>query len=73
MTEPEFLTTAEVGAVIRMSADYVARQCNAGNLRAKRLGKDWRIRRSDLDAFMSGDPAPAARQRLSARQMRRSA
>lgn len=64
MTTPdasEYLTTDEVAALIRTSPDYVARQCAAGNLRGKTLGKEWRIRRSEVDRFMQGDPAPATR------------
>jgi excisionase family DNA binding protein len=70
----EYLTADEAGEVIGMSADYVARQCRLGNLRGKKLGKQWRISRASLDAFM-GDakPAPPTRDRRSARQMRRSA
>lgn len=57
----EFLTTDEVAGVIRRTPDYVRRQCESGSLRAKKLGNAWRIRPADLDAFMSGSPAPATR------------
>lgn len=64
MTESPYLTTDEVAQIIRMDRDYVARQCNAGNLKAKRLGKTWRIHRDDLALFMAGEKkAPATRQR----------
>lgn len=68
-------TTAEVAALIRTSDEYVARQCSAGHMQAKKVGS-WRIRGSAVIDFMSGTgSAPAARKRekKSARQMRRSA
>lgn len=63
MTEHEYLTTHEVAEIIRKSADYVARQCALGNLRAKKLGTDWRIHRDAVDVFMAGGVAPATRTR----------
>lgn len=57
-----YLTTSEAAAIIRTSSDYVARQCDAGNLRAKKVGHEWRIHRDELDRFMaSGGKAPATR------------
>lgn len=62
--ESPYLTTDEVAAVIRCDRDYVSRQCALGNLRAKKLGTEWRIHRDDLALFMTGDvKAPAARRR----------
>lgn len=70
----DYLTVAEVADRIHMTEDYVTRQCKAGALKAKKLGNTWRIHVANLEAFMLDDsPAPAARQRLSARQQRRSA
>lgn len=60
-SECEYLTTAEVGAKIRRSPDYVARQCQAGELRGKKLGTEWRIHRDEVTRFMGGGPAPATR------------
>lgn len=76
MTDTPYLTTQEAGALIGKSPDYVARQCKAGAIKAKKLGNDWRIHRDALDAFMNPDAglaAPPTRKRLSARQMRRPA
>lgn len=67
-----WLTCEQVGTEIGMSADYVARQCKAGHLRAKKLGTEWRIHPDAIREFMDETaPAPAARERLSARQLRR--
>lgn len=66
-----YYTTAEVSAVIRMSTEYVARQCAAGNLRATKLGTEWRIQGAAIHAFMGASEEPAPVSRLSARQRRR--
>lgn len=67
-----WLNTAEVGELLRKTPEWVARQCHSGALRATKLGNDWRIEESAVAEFMSG-PVPAARKRLTARQLRRSA
>lgn len=62
--ESPYLTTDEAAAIVRMDRDYVSRQCAAGNLRAKKLGTEWRIHRDDLTLFMTGESkAPVARPR----------
>jgi len=48
----DWLDTVEAGELMRMSRDYVARQCALGNIRAKRLGREWRIARAELERFM---------------------
>lgn len=57
----DYLTAAEVGAIIRKTADYVARQCNAGHLRGTKLGNEWRIHRAEVERFMGLDKAPVTR------------
>lgn len=72
--EPEYLTTDEFAARIRMTPEYVRRQCKAGKIpNAKRLGKEWRIHRSSVEQFMSGTGVVAAARPLSARQRKRAA
>lgn len=69
----EYLNCAEAAEIIRMDINYVQRQCKAGAIRAKKLGTQWRITRSALEEFMSGERvAPPTRERRSARQKRRS-
>lgn len=63
MTGHEYLTTDEVAEIIRKTVDYVQRQCKNGNLRATKLGNDWRIHRASVDAFMSPGTTPATRTR----------
>lgn len=67
-----YLKTAEVAAVLRMGEEWVSRQCAAGNLKAKKLGTEWRINEADLALFMSGpEPVPSPRPGRTARQRRR--
>jgi excisionase family DNA binding protein len=47
------LTVAEVGAVMRVSNMTVYRLIKAGELPAVRVGKNYRIRERDLEAFLS--------------------
>lgn len=51
---PEYLTTDEAAAIVRSSRDYVARLCASGQIVARKLGRDWRIHRDELDRFMRG-------------------
>jgi len=47
-----FLTVAEVADLLRVSAMTVYRLIEAGELRALRVGKSFRINTDDLDAFL---------------------
>jgi excisionase family DNA binding protein len=52
-TRPRFLTPAEVAEELRVSAMTVYRLIKAGELRAARIGKSYRIRPDDVDAYLS--------------------
>ena len=67
----KYLTTAEVGEIVRKTPEWVAAQCKAGHLQATKLGNDWRISEDALTLFMSGGSVQPPRKRLSARQARR--
>ncbi len=57
--EPEaFLTTDEVLAYLKVNLRTVYRLVDAGKLPAVRVGRQWRFRRRDVDAWL--DQAPAA-------------
>lgn len=66
--EPEaFLTTDEVLAYLKVNLRTVYRLIDAGQLPALRVGRQWRFRRKDIDAWLEGQagapataPAPAA-------------
>ncbi len=49
-----FLTVAEVADLMRVSTMTVYRLIKAGDLRAVRVGKSYRIREDDVDAYLSG-------------------
>jgi excisionase family DNA binding protein len=50
--EDELLTTAEVAARLKVTRQTVQRLINAGDLVASRVGREWRVKRSELDAFL---------------------
>ncbi len=62
--EPEaFLTTDEVLAYLKINLRTVYRLVEAGKLPAVRVGRQWRFRRRDVDAWLDQAPAvvkPAA-------------
>jgi excisionase family DNA binding protein len=45
----EVLTVAEVATYLRVSETTVWRWCTTGKLPAFRIGRGWRVQRSDLD------------------------
>ena len=47
------LTVAEVAATMRVSNMTVYRLIKSGDLPALRVGKNYRIRESDMDAYLS--------------------
>ena len=47
-----FLTVAEVADLLRVSSMTVYRLIDAGDLRALRVGKSFRISEDDLDQFL---------------------
>lgn len=51
-SRPEFLTPAEVAEQLRVSSMTVYRLIKAGELRAARIGKSYRIRGVDVDAYL---------------------
>ena len=50
--EDEFLTPEEVAEGLKVKATTVREWLKAGDLRAAKLGRVWRIRVSDLDEFV---------------------
>ena len=49
----ELYTPAEVAAPLRVKERVVLELLRSGKLRGVKVGKAWRIRASDLEAFMS--------------------
>jgi excisionase family DNA binding protein len=52
MADDELLTTTEVAARLKVTRQTVQRLINAGTLVASRVGREWRVKRSELDAFL---------------------
>lgn len=49
----EFLTVAEVAEMLRVSNMTVYRLINAGQLRAVRVGKSYRLTEEDVDRYLT--------------------
>ena len=52
MSRERLLTVAEVADHMRVSSMTVYRLIKAGSLKAVRVGKNYRIRTGDLDAYL---------------------
>jgi excisionase family DNA binding protein len=53
MPEEEYLTTAEVAKLLRVSDKTVHRLIESAQLSAVRIGKRWRISKTDLQEYLS--------------------
>jgi excisionase family DNA binding protein len=51
------LTLREAAEVLRLSTRTVREYLKRGELRGKIIGKRWRFRRADLDAFFENAPS----------------
>ena len=51
------LTLKEAAEVLRLSARTVREYVNRGEIKGKIIGKRWRFRRADLDAFFENAPS----------------
>lgn len=47
-----YLTTTEVGDVIRETSENVSRRCAAGQIPATKVGNQWRIAEDDFEKWM---------------------
>ncbi|MEZ4250218.1 MAG: helix-turn-helix domain-containing protein [Polyangiales bacterium] len=54
---PAVLTTAEAAQVAKLHRATIRARILDGTLPAARAGRDWRIRRDDLDRFLRGRDA----------------
>jgi excisionase family DNA binding protein len=52
-----FLTLAEAAEVLRLSTRTVRNYLKRGEIRGKIIGKRWKFRRADLDAFFENAPS----------------
>lgn len=47
-TLPPIITCEEAAGLARCSTRHIARMCERGELRAKKIGKGWKINTADL-------------------------
>jgi excisionase family DNA binding protein len=52
-----FLTLREAAEVLRLSPRTVRNYLKRGEIRGKIIGKRWKFRRADLDAFFESAPS----------------
>jgi excisionase family DNA binding protein len=55
-TSPQFYTVDDVAERLNMHAKTIRRYIHDGRLKAKRLGKEYRIAPADLDEFTGSNP-----------------
>jgi len=62
MIDETFLTTEEVLECLKVNLRTVYRLIKAGTIPAVRVGRQWRFRKSDIDAWLDSQPShPATR------------
>ena len=54
----DLLTCEEAAAHLRLHVRTVGRLLNQGKLPGVKVGRQWRLRRADLDAYLAGGVAP---------------
>ncbi len=52
MASNDVLTIEDVAEILRVSTSTVRKLIDAGDLKAFKVGGQWRIRRSDLDRYI---------------------
>lgn len=57
---PEILTAEETAALLRLNAQTVQRLAAAGEIPSKRLGREWRFRRSEILAWFESKQGKVA-------------
>jgi len=59
---PLALSVDDVASALGVHRDTVAKMLNAGTIRARRLGKTWKVPVSSLEEYLSGCDNPAQEQ-----------
>jgi excisionase family DNA binding protein len=61
VTKPEVLTFKEALGFLRLSKPTLLKLLASGEVRGRRVGRDWRFLRSELESYLRGnDVSPAA-------------
>lgn len=53
MVNEEYLTPIEIAKQLKITERTVYRWLDAGDLRGVKLGRVWRVRRNDLEKFLT--------------------
>ena len=69
-TDEVFLTTEEVLAYLQVNLRTVYRLIKAGKIPAVRVGRQWRFRKRDIDAWLDGQHAAGGAQAPAAAPVR---
>ena len=59
---PDVMTVEQVAAYLQLNKLTVYKHVREGRIPASKIGKSYRIRRSDVDSFLESQKVPAARQ-----------
>ena len=52
---PDYLTLSQAAELVQCNSETLRRAIRDRRLSAGKVGRHWRIRRADLDAWMYGD------------------
>lgn len=63
MTAIPLLTTDEVANLLRLQPDTVRKLAASGDLRAAKIGREWRYEPDDVDLFVAGKANRSRRKR----------
>ena len=54
-TRNRFLSTTEAAQLLDESGQNVRRRCEAGQLEALRIGRNWKVERADVQRVLDGE------------------
>jgi len=56
----ELLTVEDVARILRIS-EYTAREmCKNGEIKSRKIGRNWRVKQEDLREYIDREPKPEA-------------
>jgi excisionase family DNA binding protein len=55
MSDDKLLNTEEIAEYLRISTVFARRLLRQGKLKGKKVGKDWRVKKSDLQEYLNQD------------------
>ena len=60
--EHDLLTCEEAATLLRLHVRTVGRLLKQGTLPGVKVGRQWRLRRADLDAYLAGGASPRGKE-----------